>query len=154
MGICLQGGDGLTHTHDVTITGVTVDGPYIGIAVYPGCKDILIQNNIVQNTYRYSLWLLGECTVTRNLLLNVTGGDDGAFIQVQGTDTITCDHNILAYTLTSGTPPAFYFELSVGVTNFCADYNICYCLLPPFNYFGSQPLSFVGAAFLPPYPRS
>jgi hypothetical protein len=144
-----------TSPYDIAIEGVVIDGADVGILVGRNASDVRIENNVVRNTSKYSLKLLGQCTVVANQLLDVVGRDEGivpgiydrnganasAFIRVGDqasswddplpiTDTISCENNIMHYGIADAQAPAFpkglmYFSLDSRVTGFSANRNQC-----------------------------
>jgi hypothetical protein len=166
-----------TSPYNIAIQGVVIDGPDIGIAVGRNTSDVRIENNVVRNTSKYALRLLGQCTVVGNHLLDVVGGGEAnvggifdhngseasAFIRVGGdqgstwvgplsiTDTITCENNIMRYGLTDPPTPKglMYFSLEPKVTAFSANRNQCEGLSElDWNIFNGTPRSFLQNTFL------
>jgi hypothetical protein len=147
-----------TSPYHITISGTTIDGPDIGIATSRNTRDILIANNIIQNTGQNSLLLMGQCTVSGNHLLDVTAGsfirvadpyrkDSGDPLPIH--DIISCENNLLRYGLTEPVPDGLaYFWLDSGITRFSANRNQCYGIssLKLFHFKnegGFDPISFL-----------
>jgi hypothetical protein len=163
-----------TSPYNIAIHGVVIDGPDVGILVARNASNIRIEKNVVRNTSKYSLWLLGQCTVVGNHLLDIVGDNKNgtriydrngpeasAFIRVGDqastwdgplpiTDTISCENNIMRYSITDAPPKGLiYFSLDSKVTGFSANRNQCEGLFElDWNIFNGTPRSFLENTFL------